>query len=227
VCGRYVLTAPGEVLAELFELDERPHLAPRWNIAPTQEVAIVRARPAGGRELARVRWGLVPHWAKEAAIGNRLINARAESVAEKPAYRDSFRRRRCLVPADGFYEWQQLDGRKQPWLLRRRGGGTLAFAGLWSSWRDRAAPAEAPQLESCTIVTCEPNELAARVHDRMPVILPREAWARWLDPAATEPGALAPLLVPLPADELEAFPVSTRVNDPRRDEPGCVEAVAL
>jgi putative SOS response-associated peptidase YedK len=222
VCGRYVVTTPGEVLAELFELDEKPHLVPRWNVAPTQEVAIVRARPEGGRELAMARWGLVPFWAKDRAIGNRLINARAESLAEKPAYRDSFKKRRCLVVADGFYEWQKVDGRKQPWLLRLRDGGPFGFAGLWSLWRDKASGEE---LESCTIVTTSPNELAAPIHDRMPVILPRERHAEWLDPAA-EPSSLAALLEPFPAAEMEAYPVSTWVNAPQHDDPRCIEPLS-
>jgi len=219
MCGRYVVTTPGEVLAELFELDEKPHLAPRFNVAPTQEVAIVRRRDGGGRELALVHWGLIPFWARERAIGNKLINARAETLAEKPSFRDSFRKRRCLVPADGFYEWQRTDGRKQPWLLRLRGGQPFAFAGLWSSWSDRATDRT---VESCTIVTTTPNELAATVHSRMPVILSREAHGAWLDPAA-EPGALTGLLAPYPAGEMEAYSVSTWVNSPAHDDPRCVE----
>jgi len=222
MCGRYVLTTPGEVLAELFELDEKPHLAPRYNIAPTQEVAIVRRRPEGGDALAMAQWGLVPFWAKEREIGNKLINARAETLAEKPSFRDSFRKRRCLIPADGFYEWQKTGGRKQPWLLRLRGGGPFAFAGLWSSWKDRASD---DVLESCTIVTTTPNELAAAIHNRMPVILPRERHAVWLDPAS-DPAELSELLVPLPAGEMQAIPVSTWVNSPAHDDPRCVEAVA-
>ena len=221
MCGRYVLTTPGEVLAELFELDEKPHLAPRWNIAPTQEVAIVRRRDEG-RELALARWGLIPSWAKDAAIGNRMINARAETVAEKPAFRDSFRKRRCLMPADGFYEWQKIGARKQPWLLRRKGGAPFAFAALWSRWHD---PASGRPVETCALLTTTPNALASRVHDRMPVILPREAFALWLDPGA-EPGALGALLAPLPAEQMEAWSVSTRVNDPRHDDASCVARAA-
>lgn len=223
MCGRYVVTTPGEVLAELFELDEKPHLTPRFNVAPTQEVAIVRRRADGGsRELARVQWGLVPFWAKERAIGNKLINARAETLAEKPAFRDSFKKRRCLVPADGFYEWQRTDGRKQPWLLRLRGGAPFAFAGLWSAWKDRES---ADVVESCTIVTTTPNQLAATIHDRMPVILPWERHGDWLA-ADADPGALAALLAPYPAAEMEAIPVSTWVNSPAHDDPRCVEPLA-
>ncbi|KAB2968030.1 MAG: SOS response-associated peptidase [Thermoanaerobaculia bacterium] len=222
MCGRYFLTTPGAVLAESFALESAPELPPRWNIAPTQNVPIVRAPAAvrGGpaRELAMVRWGLVPFWAKEAAIGNRLINARAESLGEKPAFRDSFRKRRCLIPADGFYEWKKEGAGKQPWLLRLRGGGVLAFAGLWSRWQD---PAGGAPLESCAIVTTTPNELAATVHDRMPVVLPFDRHGTWLDPEAAAP-ALAALLRPFPAEEMEAFPVSKLVNSPAHDEPGCI-----
>jgi len=222
VCGRYVVTTPGEVIAELFELDEKPHLVPRYNVAPTQEVPIVRAAAAGGRELAMVAWGLVPFWAKERAIGNKLINARAESLAEKPSFRDSYKKRRCLIPADGFYEWQRTDGRKQPWLLRLRGGAPFAFAGLWSSWKDRES---GEALESCAIVTTTPNALAARIHDRMPVIVAWERHGEWIDPAADVAG-LASLLAPYPASEMEAYPVSTWVNSPAHDDPRCLEPLA-
>jgi putative SOS response-associated peptidase YedK len=224
MCGRYVVTTPGEVLAELFELDEKPHLSPRYNVAPTQEVAIVRARPperGAGRELAMVRWGLVPFWAKERSIGNRLINARAESISQKPSFRDSFKKRRCLIPADGFYEWQKTDGRKQPWLVRLRGGEPFAFAGLWSAWKDRESDAT---LESCTIVTTAPNELAGRIHDRMPVILPWEHHAAWLDRRRRARHRLQALLVPYARPRRwrrsRSRPGSTA---PAHDDPRCVE----
>jgi putative SOS response-associated peptidase YedK len=222
MCGRYVVTTPGEVLAELFELDEKPHLTPRYNVAPTQEVAIVRARAEGGRELATAAWGLVPFWAKERAIGNRLINARAETLAEKPSFRDSYKKRRCLIPADGFYEWQKVDGHKQPWLLRLRGGAPFAFAGLWSLWRDRES---GEHFESCAIITTTPNELAATIHDRMPVILPWEHHAGWLATGATA-SDLTGMLTPFPAAEMEAYPVSTWVNSPAHDDPRCLEPLA-
>jgi len=223
MCGRYVVTTPGEVLAELFEIDEKPHLAPRYNVAPTQEVAIVRARAAGGREMALVHWGLIPHWAKERAIGNRLINARGETLAGKPSFRDSFKRRRCLIAADGFYEWQRLDGRKQPWLVRLRGGAPFGFAGLWSSWTDKAS---GEIVESCTIVTTAPNDLLAPIHDRMPVIVPRERHSAWLDPAVSDPQSLAPLIASYPAGEMEARRVSDWVNNPRHDDPRCLEELS-
>lgn len=220
MCGRYVLTAPGAVLAELFALPAPLELAARYNIAPTQAVPIVRLDPTGARELAFAQWGLVPFWAKERAIGNRLINARAETLAEKPSFRDSFKKRRCLIPADGFYEWRKVEGGKQPYLLRLRGGAPFGFAGLWSSWKDRES---GETLESCAIVTTRPNELAATVHDRMPVILPHERHATWLDTTETDPAPLSELLAPYPADEMEAFPVSRRVNNPRIDEPSLIE----
>jgi putative SOS response-associated peptidase YedK len=222
MCGRYFLTTPGDVLAAELELESVPELEPRYNIAPSQPVAVVRAsEPGPGRALARVTWGLIPGWARERAIGNRLINARGETLAEKPSFRDAFRKRRCLIPADGFFEWQKLPGGKQPFVLRRKGGGPITFAGLWSSWKDRET---GEALETCAIVTTTPNELAATVHDRMPVLLGRAARADWLDPAA-DPNALSALLVPYPAAEMEAYPVSRRVNDPGHDDPACIEPV--
>jgi len=221
MCGRYILTTPGEVLAELFELDEKPPIKPRYNIAPTQEVAIVRAGATGGRELAFVQWGLVPHWAKERAIGNRMINARAETLADKPAFRDAYKRRRCLIPADGFFEWQKVVGGKRPWLLRLAGGGPFAFAGLWSRWRDREG---GDSLESCAIVTTTPNALLEPIHDRMPVVLPPSAYGAWIDPELQEVEGLTPLLVPFPADTMRAIPVTRWVNDPSHDDPRAIEA---
>ena len=176
-----------------------------------------RERGAG----ARLRLlGARPHWAKEKGIGNRLINARAESLAEKPAFRSAFKHRRCLIPADGFYEWKPEGGGKQPWLLRLRGGAPFAFAGLWEHWTD---PATREPFESCTIVTTRPNELVATVHDRMPAILPRERHRLWLDPGTYDPVALGALLAPIPADAMEAFPVSKRVNSPVNEDPRCIE----
>ena len=222
MCGRYTLSAPGDVVAEAFGLAEAPDLAPRYNIAPSQRVPIVRAAAnAAGRELALVRWGLVPSWAREAAIGNRLINARAETLAEKPAFRDALRRRRCLVVADGFYEWQTVGRRKRPWHFRRPDGAPFALAGLWARWPDPAGG----DLESCAIVTTAANELLAPVHDRMPALLDGDGAAAWLAEGA-EPGRLAGLLAPAPPDALVAAPVSLAVNDPRHDAPDCVLPVA-
>ena len=220
MCGRYFLTAPGDLLAKTLELAVEPALAPRWNIAPTQEVAIVRTSEAGGRELVPARWGLIPHWAKEAAIGNKLINARGETLAEKPSFRDSFRKRRCLIPASGYYEWQKVAQGKQPWAFGPEGGGLFALAGLWSHWRDRESGAE---VESCAIVTTSPNALAATVHDRMPVILEEPARTLWLDPTPRPDAELSALLGPCPTGLMAAWPVSTWVNSPAHDDPRCLE----
>jgi putative SOS response-associated peptidase YedK len=221
MCGRYTLTAPGEIVAEIFELVDVPPILPRYNLAPTQEAAVVRiVKPGAPRTLAALRWGLIPYWAQDPAIGNRMINARAESVAEKPAYRDSFRRRRCLVPADGFYEWKKLDAKtKQPYLIHRQDRRPFAFAGLWSSWR---SPESGP-LETFTILTTSPNDLMRRLHDRMPVILDPRDYAAWLDPANRDAAHLQSLLAPAPDGGWQATPVSRAVNHPAHDAPDCIE----
>ncbi|MCL4838649.1 MAG: SOS response-associated peptidase [Thermoanaerobaculia bacterium] len=222
MCGRYTLSAPGDVVAESFGLPEVPVLAPRFNIAPSQQVPVVRVAPGGpGRELALVRWGLVPSWAREAAIGNRLINARAETVAEKPAFRDSFRRRRCLVVADGFYEWRPEGRRKQPWHFRRSDGAPFGLAGLWARWPDPAGG----DLESCAIVTTDANDAVRPVHARMPVLLDRAGAELWLADGA-DPGRIASLLAPAPPGVLVGYPVSPAVNDPRHDTSDCILPLA-
>ncbi len=230
MCGRYSLTTPVEGLRQLFEFPEQPNLQPRYNIAPTQEVAAVRAAPPAGasdgpagadegggrRHLVLLRWGLIPAWAKDPAIGARLINARAETLAEKPAFRAAFRQRRCLVPADGFFEWQKREGGpKQPYYIARADGLPFAFAGLWERWRDRAAGRD---VESCTIVTREANDALRPIHGRMPVILAAEGYDLWLDPEA-EPGRLQALLAAAPAIDLVATAISTRVNKVANDDP--------
>lgn len=221
MCGRYTLSTPGAAVAELLELEEAPELAPRYNIAPTQQSPVVRL--AGGRRiLEHMRWGLVPYWAAEPGIGNRMINARSETVADKPAFRDSFRRRRCLVPADGFFEWRSTPSSKQPYLFRLTGGGPFAFAGLWDRW----VPHEGPPIESFTILTTRPNALVQPIHDRMPVIVSPAHHRLWLDPQQTERAGLSAVLQPLAAGEMTAFPVSTAVNRPAHDEPECVAPLA-
>jgi len=218
MCGRFTQAKPGEVVAELFGLAEVPSLAPRYNIAPTQDVAAVRARADGGREIALLHWGLVPSWAKDRAIGARMINARAETAAEKPAFRAALRARRCLVVADGFYEWQRLGSRKQPFYIAFRDGRAFGFAGLWETWRGAGGEG----LDSCAILTTTPNDVVAPVHDRMPVIVPPEAYGEWLAPDERDPARLLPLLAPHPAGEMHAFPVSLRVNNPANDDASCV-----
>ena len=220
MCGRFTLASPGEAVGELFGLTETPVLAPRYNIAPSQPVAAVRA--AGeGRELVALRWGLIPSWAKDPAIGDRLINARSETAAEKPSFRTALRQRRCLLVADGFYEWRKDGPRKQPHLIRFRDRRPFAMAGLWERWEGPDGP-----VESCTILTTAANEVVAPIHERMPVILVPETHAAWLAPATRDPVMLAPLLRPLAAEELEVFPVSLRVNSPANDDPQCIAPLA-
>jgi putative SOS response-associated peptidase YedK len=212
MCGRYTLTA-----RRLHILEERlnttfPELAPRYNIAPSQPVPIVRAAEEEGYDLATVRWGLVPSWSKDPKSSYSLINARAETVAEKPAYRTAFRRRRCLIPADGFYEWKQKDGGKQPYHIRMKDGEPFGFAGLWEHWEG-----DGQVVESCSIIVTEANDLVRSVHDRMPVIVAPDDYRLWLDPAIAKTEPLQALLRPYPADEMDAYPVSSRVNSPRND----------
>jgi len=231
VCGRYAFYTPTEAVVRLFGVTENhaPDLTPRYNIAPTQEVPVVRLSADGGggtqpaRELALVRWGLVPFWAKDPSIGNRMINARGESVAEKPAFRAAFSRRRCLVPADGFFEWQKTVTGKQPWYIHARDGQPLAFAGLWEIWDAKGT--QAP-LASCTIVTTRANDFMKRLHDRMPVILDEEAREAWLDPETPKP-LLKGLLEPLDDERLAAYPVSRKVNSPSNESPELLEPVRL
>jgi putative SOS response-associated peptidase YedK len=189
-----------------------------FNIAPTQTVVAVRADKEGQRELCRLRWGLVPHWADDPQIGSRLINARAESVATKPAYRDAFKSRRCLVAADGFYEWQKSGRRKQPYYIRLKDDGPFGFAALWERWSHAGQ-----RIESCSIITTEANELMAGIHDRMPVIVPREAYELWLSADTQEIELLQSLLRPYPASEMTAYPVSNRVNSPACNDPQCIQ----
>jgi putative SOS response-associated peptidase YedK len=220
MCGRYAFFSPAEAVKRTFALDLLPELKPRYNIAPTQSVAALRVVEEGKRSLAMLHWGLVPHWAKERAIGNRMINARSETLAEKPAYRDAFRRRRCLVLADGWYEWQAAPGGKQPWFVRLREPGPIAFAGLWEKWKDPAGEL----LESCTIVTCDASESIRKIHDRMPVVLPEESWDRWMDTAFSDTEALSRILGPYEAKALRAWQVSRLVNAPKNEGPKLIDA---
>jgi len=222
MCGRFTLWLQfGDLVKAFPGLTFPEFLPPRYNIAPTQDVAVVSND--GLEQVQLFRWGLVPFWAKDPSIGNRMINARAETVAEKPAYRAAYRRRRCLVLADGFYEWRKEPGSrtKTPMYIHFASGEPFAFAGLWEVWRPDDTP-----LFTYTIITTEPNALLEPIHNRMPVILPREAYDRWLDPAEQRSGSFSDLLVPYPAEELAAYPVSTYVNSAGNDSPVCVEPVA-
>jgi len=218
MCGRFTLTQPASVVAERFGVQFALfEFAPRYNIAPSQPVAVVMQN--GERRLEACQWGLVPFWAKEPEIGNRLINARAETLAEKPAFKYSLARRRCLIPADGFFEWRKEGNRRTPVYILRRDGGLFAFAGLWDEWQ---SPDGSP-LRTCTIITTEPNALIAPIHNRMPVILHPENEALWLDTSQREPTRLLSLLKPYPTEELEAYAVSTHVNNPNNDDPLCIQ----
>lgn len=227
MCGRYSLTTPEEALRRLFRYSgPARNLRPRYNIAPGQDVPAVRPDGRGGRELVMLRWGLVPSWAKDSATGNRLINARAETVATRPAFRAAFARRRCLIPASAFYEWRAAarpakNTGRQPWAVALRGRATFAFAGLWERWKSGAGDA----LESCAIIVTDANERLRGIHDRMPVILAPEEYQAWLDAVGTAPAMAARLLDPYPASAMEAWPVSTRVNRPQNDEPACLVPV--
>jgi putative SOS response-associated peptidase YedK len=278
MCGRFVVASSPQLLTDQFDVQENAVeiVEPNYNIAPRQQVMVVRQRD-DTRVLSQLRWGLVPSWAKTAAIGDRMINARAEGLATKPAYKRAFEKHRCLIPADGFYEWQVVappttpKGRpkKQPIFVHRRDGEPMAFAGLWAAWKvpegevvegvggaqasvsgrgiparselhdgaqasvsGRGIPARSELhdgdgwLRSCVIVTTEPNDLLALVHDRMPVVLPRSVWGRWLDPEGHDVETLAELLVPAPSDELELWPVSTLVNKADNNGPELVKPVA-
>jgi putative SOS response-associated peptidase YedK len=256
VCGRFVTASSPALIADRFAVDEVdetvvPDQEPDYNVSPRRNVLAVRERERedGTRErvLSRLRWGLVPSWAKELKVGDRMINARAETVAEKPAYRRAFAKKRCLIPADGFYEWKagtNVGGaggpsggkpKKQPYFIHRRDGEPLAFAGLWEVWK---VPDGSPDdvkdvggddgwLRSCVIVTTTANELMAPIHNRMPVILPESAWEQWLDPDEHDVDTLAKLLVPAPEALLEAYPVSTAVNNARNNGPELARAVVV
>ena len=221
MCGRYTLRTPVEKLAEEFGFEATSvELPPKYNVAPTQEVAAVLSE-GGERHLELLRWGLIPSWADDPGIGSRMINARAETAPEKPSFRRAFRERRCLIPADGFYEWKRTNGTKQPYCIRMREGRPFAFAGLWESWKDDGGP----EIRSCAILTTAPNALAGEIHDRMPVILPAGSYDAWLDPEA-EKEELVALLAPYPEAEMEAYPVSRFVNSPSNNDPRCIEPAA-
>jgi putative SOS response-associated peptidase YedK len=214
MCGRYVLASPGEAIAEHFRLAAMPDVAPHYNIAPTQFAPVIRATKEGARELVAMRWGLVPGWADDLSIGARLINARAETVTAKPAFRAAFRHRRCLIPASGFYEWKPAGKRKQPYFCRLAGRSLFAMAGLWEEWRSP----DGEVVKTYTVITTDANADMKAIHDRMPAIVFPDAYAAWL--SAPDP---SPLLVPLSGARLDAYPVGLRVNNVRNDDAALLE----
>jgi putative SOS response-associated peptidase YedK len=221
MCARFTLSAPADAIVDLFDLDLLLDILPRFNIAPTQNVLSVRLSGEGKPEFVPLRWGLVPSWANDISIGQKLLNARSETVGEKPAFRDAIRKRRCLIPADGFFEWKTLDKKKLPYHIHRPDRRPFAFAGIWEHWE---APDGKP-LETCSILTTTANAVLRPLHDRMPVILGKEQHARWLDPNVKQAKELEDLFAPLPDDVLTMNPVTPKVNRPQFEGPSCIEPI--
>lgn len=224
MCGRFSQQRPASELAEIFAAEPlADELGARYNVAPTDDALVVVQRE-DRRAITAYRWGLVPHWATDLRAGSRMFNARAETITTSPAFRDAFKRRRCLVPVDSFYEWKREGSVRQPYNITREDGRPLALAGLWAGWRDPASDPDAPVIRrTFTIVTTTPNEAMAGLHDRMPVIIADDAWGRWLDPTPADPGELLALLAPSDEIALRIYAVGRDVNDVRRDGPELVE----
>lgn len=224
MCGRYGLFASPQTTADQFDLAQLSGMEPRYNIAPTQNAAVVRPLPEGqGRRLDRFRWGLIPFWAEDPGdLDYDLINARAETLPESGAFRKQFYEQRCLVPASGFYEWKNTGHDKQPYWIHPTGNDLFGFAGLWDRWEDSRSDRV---IESFAIITCEPNETVELLHDRMPVILDPSEYSDWLNGAISDRDRLQSLLDPYPDPDMDLHPVSTAVNDPTFDRPECVEPV--
>lgn len=225
MCGRYRLSRRKQIVEEYFDASDWQHdWNPRYNIAPTQPVPVIRQNPKEPvRKLSLMRWGLVPSWAKDPSVGASMINARAETAHERPAFRDALKYRRCLIPADGFYEWVRRAGAKQPYCFEVNGGELFAFAGLWEGWKDSSGN----WLKTCSILTTTPNAVTSAVHDRMPVILAGSDYDLWLDPGMQNVAAISDLLKPYDARLMRSFPVSNRINHVANDDQECSRAVEL
>jgi len=224
MCGRYKLTASWAEIHRLYDVTNSVNLRARYNIAPTQDVlAIIYDGATKQRRGEMVRWGLVPFWAKDVKIGYHLINAKAETIAEKPSYREAFKKRRCIIPADAFYEWQETGhSLKQPYAIAMKDRSVFGFAGLWEKWTDKAS---GETIRSCTIITTEPNKLCAPIHNRMPAILDPADYEQWLGERATSNNALQAMLKPFPAKQMECFKIGKRIGNVKYDEPGLIEPV--
>lgn len=214
MCGRFAIQVPGEELAAHFNLKAIPEIEPRYNIAPSQQVNIVKGI-SGEFILSSARWGLIPHWAKDEKIGYKLINARAETVSEKPSFRSAFKQRRCLIPASGFYEWKKVGSQKQPYYFQLKGSPVFAMAGLWETWKSSTGET----VESFTIITTEANDIVSQIHNRMPVIIPREGYNKWFSLENAE------LLKPYKASAMISYPVNQLVNNPRNNGPECIQEI--
>ena len=222
MCGRFTRKEKDRHLAEALKVAFPSDITPRYNIAPSQQVACVRSIPESKeRECVELKWGLVPSWAKDVSIGNKMINARAETASEKPSFRKAFKHHRCVVLADGYYEWNREGKAKQPFYIQFKDQRMFAFAGLWERWEKGS---DGP-LETCALLTIEPNAVMEPIHHRMPVILQPRDYDTWLDPGIQDPTLLSSLLHPYPSEEMETFPVSPMVNNPRNDSADCVKAV--
>ena len=222
MCGRFTQSQSIPAIAEEFGAKQvTGDLAPSYNIAPTQKVAVIITD--GVKQIVPVRWGLVPSWAKDPSIGSKMINARAETITEKASYKNAFKKRRCLVVADGFYEWQDTAGIRRPMYIRLKSGKPFGFAGLYEVWKSP----EGEEVTTCTIITTEANELMKPIHERMPVIIPKEHQDEWLDPTIQDQVHLLDMLKPNPAGEMEAYPVSKRVNSPRNNSPECIKRLEI
>jgi len=221
MCGRFALYNTAEAIENHFRIRLPAIFSPRYNIAPSQQVLTITADAGGPRQAAYRRWGLIPGWAKDMKIGYKMINARAESIADKPAFRAAFKRRRCLIPASGFYEWGRVETGKQPYFIRLRDGDVLAFAGLWESW---TGPEDGRTVESCTIITTDANRSVGEIHNRMPAMVAPEMYDLWLSPESDRDRLLG-LLQPFPDRKTVAYPVGAAVNNPQNDIPACIDTV--
>lgn len=221
MCGRFTLTTNGQAIAKAFQLSEVSDLSPRYNIAPSQLVATIVQNSQGQKSFQSMKWGLIPSWAKDPKIGHRLINARAETLQEKPSFRSAFQRRRCLILADGFYEWLKLESSKQPYYIHLQDRQLFAFAGLWEEWQSQ----QQEVIVSCCIITTEANELIKPLHHRMPVILSSDTYSQWLDPTINVTDQLQGFLTPYNSAQMKTYPVSQNVNRPTYDQPDCLEPI--